>query len=323
MCTAFSFLSKDHYFGRNLDLDYRYNETVTITPRNYPLTFISGASSAEHYAMIGIATVMNGYPLYYEGINEAGLCTAGLNFPGNAHYPPYDPSKENIATFELIPWVLSFCRSVDEAIEKISGINLCDTPFSEALSPTPLHWIIADATKSVTLEPLSHGLTVTPNPIGVLTNNPPFDYHLNNLRNYMNLTPMQPQNRFSARLELEPYSLGLGAYGLPGDFSSASRFVRCAYIKENAIKSEDESQSVSQVFHILNAVSQYDGCVQAHSGFEKTIYSVCCNASKGIFYYKTYYNSQITAIKLNNEELDSSELIQYPFIEGQQIAWQN
>lgn len=323
MCTAFSFTSNDHYFGRNLDLDYRYNETVVIMPRNYPLSFRHKSPTTAHYAMIGIATVMDNFPLYYEGINEAGLCIAGLNFPGNGQYNPYDAVKENIATFELIPWVLACCRSVDDAVQKLSGINLCNTPFRDDLPPTPLHWILSDSTRCVTIEPLSGELIITENPVGVLTNNPPFAYHLYNLSNYMNLTPTQPQNRFSDQLELTPYSLGLGAFGLPGDFSSSSRFIRCAYIKENTVKPDTESACVSQVFHILNAVAQYDGCVEANTGFEKTIYSICCNASRGIFYYKTYYNSQITAIKLHSEDLDRSMLIQYSLTEDQQIAWQN
>ena len=323
MCTAFSFTSDDHYFGRNLDLDYRYNETVVITPRNYPLSFRHKSPATAHYAMIGIATVMDNFPLYYEGINEAGLCIAGLNFPGNGQYNLYDVAKENIAAFELIPWVLACCRSVDDAVQKLSGINLCNTPFRDDLPPTPLHWILSDSTRCVTIELLSGDLIITENPVGVLTNNPPFAYHLYNLRNYMNLTPTQPQNRFSDKLELTPYSLGLGAFGLPGDFSSASRFIRCAYIKENAVKPDTESACVSQVFHILNAVAQYDGCVEANTGFEKTIYSICCNASRGIFYYKTYYNSQITAIRLRSENLDGTLLIQYPLTEDQQIAWQN
>lgn len=323
MCTALSCVSTDHYFGRNLDLDYRYKESVTIMPRNNPIRYRHIPTANSHYAMIGIATVEDHFPLYYEGINEMGLCIAGLNFPGNAYYAPIDPQKKNITTFELIPWILSDCRSVDEAIDKLERINLCDTPFSTALPPTPLHWIISDSEKSVTVEPLSRGLMITPNPIGVLTNNPTFEYHLENLNNYMNLTPLMPENRFSARLELKHYSLGLGAYGLPGDFSSASRFVRCAYVKENMVFPEYEEGCVSQVFHILSAVAQYDGCVQAHQGFEKTIYSICCNASKGVFYYKTYYNSQITAVDLHRVNLDSTELLEYPLLERQQIKWQN
>ena len=317
MCTAFSCVSKDHYFGRNLDLDHRYKESVTITPRNYPLKYRHIPALTKHYAMIGIATIADRFPLYYDGINEMGLCIAGLNFPGNAHYPYYDPSKENIATFELIPWILSDCKTVVDALQKLQRINLCNTPFSAALPPTPLHWIISDSRESVTVEPLSGGIMITANPVGVLTNNPPFAYHAENLNNYMNLSPKEPENRFSKQLALTRYSLGLGAFGLPGDFSSASRFVRCAYVKENA------EGRVSQVFHILNSVTQYDGCVQAHNGYEKTIYSICCNASKGTLYYKTYYNRQITAVNLNHVDLDQSTLTEYPLIEKQQVYWQN
>ena len=323
MCTAFSQASGDLYFGRNLDLDYHYNEQVTITPRGFRFSFRHTPQPDKHYAMIGIATVMNGYPLYYEAVNEKGLCMAGLNFPGNAVYQPFDPQCTNVASFELIPWILTQCKTVKEAKELLKGIHLCDTAFRDDLLPTPLHWIISDRNKAITVEPMADGIEVTDNPIGVLTNNPPFSYHLNNLSNYMNLTPKQPIDRFCRKAHLKPYSLGMGAIGLPGDFSSASRFIRCAFIKEHAKFGNTEQEKASQIFHILDAVSQFDGCVETAIGYEKTLYSICCNASKGIFYYNTYYNRKINAIDLFKEDLDSSEPIMYPLILEQEINLQN
>ena len=323
MCTAFSCVAADHYFGRNLDLDYHYNEAVTITPRNYRFRFCHEHQSDNQYAMIGIATIINGYPLYYEGINEKGLCIAGLNFPGNAVYHPLDPQKTNIASFELIPWLLRQCETVTQAREKLEKINICDTAFREDMPPTPLHWIVSDAECSITVEPTAEGVVIYENPYSVLTNNPPFSYHADNLNNYMNLTPRQPANRFSLNLDLQPYSLGMGAMGLPGDFSSASRFVRCAYIKENSNWGNTEEEKVSQVFHILDGVSQFDGCIETTQGHEKTLYSICCNATKGIFYYTTYHNRQITAVDMNKEDLSSEATIAYPLISDQQIRYQN
>lgn len=323
MCTAFSCVAGDHHFARNLDLDYRYKETVTIMPRNYPIHLRHLPPIEHHYAMMGIATVLEHFPLYYDGFNEKGLCIAGLNFPGNACYSPFDPNKMNIATFELIPWLLAECETVAEAVANIQRINICDTAFRGDLMPTPLHWIISDQNRSVTVEPLPQGVMITENPVRVLTNNPIFSYHLDNLSNYMNLTPRQPDNRFSSKLRLSPYSLGLGAFGLPGDFSSASRFVRCAYVKENALFPDTEEGRVNQVFHILQSVAQYNGCVQAQHGFEKTVYSICCNANKGILYYITYDNRQITAIDLYRTDLEADQLAVYPLLEQQQIYWQN
>ena len=323
MCTAISFQTKDHYFGRNLDLEYHYRETVTITPRCFPLNFRRVRPLNRHYAIIGIATVAEGYPLYYDATNEKGLSMAGLNFPGNAVYQPVHNSMENIAPFEFIPWILGQCADVQETLNKIRKLNLAHISFNKEFPLSPLHWILTDRSRSVTIEPLKDGMKIYENPLGVLTNNPPFDYHIQNLSNYLNLTREEPQNRFSSVLKIAPFSRGMGAIGLPGDMSSPSRFIRAAFTKFNSVCGQSEAESVSQFFHILESVTQQCGCVRVNNLFEKTVYSCCCNTDKGIYYYKTYDNSQITAVKMHSEELDSADIIVYPLIAEQQIYFCN
>ena len=324
MCTAITYQTKDFYFGRNLDLEYSYHETVTITPRKYEFHFRNGACISTHYALIGMATVSDGYPLYYEATNEMGLSLAGLNFPGNAVYYPYAPNMDNVAPFELIPWVLCQCATVAEAMSKIECLNLWNVPFSEAFRLSPLHWILADKSRSIVLEPMKDGLHIHENPVGILTNNPPFDFHLYNLANYMNLTSQPPENRFSNLVDLKPFCLGMGAIGLPGDPSSPSRFVRAAFTKFNSVSGDSESESTSQFFHILGSVAQQRGVTNVRNEeYEFTLYSSCCNTDKGIYYYTTYENSQITAVDMHKENLDGSTLARFPLIQTQQIFWQN
>ncbi len=324
MCTAITYHTKNHYFGRNLDLEYSYQETVTITPRNYPFPFRQVDEIDTHYAMIGMAYVANQYPLYYDAINEKGLGMAGLNFPGNADYKELDATKQNIAPFEFIPYILSQCATVEEAKKLLANVNLAKINFSEELPVSPLHWIIADKNSAITVESVKEGLKIYENPVGVLTNNPTFDMHLFNLNNYMHLSVEQPSNTFSKDLQLEPYSRGMGALGLPGDLSSVSRFVKATFTKMNAKSDDTESASISQFFHILGSVYQQRGCVHMGEGkYEITIYSSCCNLEKGIYYYTTYENSQITAVDLYKEDLDAKDLISYELIKGQQICMQN
>ena len=324
MCTAITFQTKDAYFGRNLDLEYAYQEAVTVTPRNFPFHFRNGSLDTSHFALIGMATVSNGYPLYYEATNEKGLSLAGLNFPGNAVYHPEAAGKDNIAPFELVPWVLGQCATVPEALEKLKNVNLWDHPFSAAFPPSPLHWLLSDQEGSFTLEPLAEGLKISPNPIGVLTNNPPFDFHMHNLAQYINLTALPPENRFSQLIPLKPFSLGMGSIGLPGDMSSASRFVKAAFTKLNSQCGNSESESISQFFHILTSVTQQRGLTCVRDGeYEFTRYSSCCNTTRGIYYYTTYENSQITAVDMHREDLDGMHIISYPLITGQQIHYQN
>jgi choloylglycine hydrolase len=324
MCTGLSFKTKDHYFGRNLDYERSYGETVAVTPRNYPIEFRKLPPIATHYAVVGMATVADNYPLYYDGTNEKGLSMAGLAFMGNAVYRPEEAGKKNVTSFEFVLWVLAQFETVDQVKEALRSVNLVEIAFSEGLPPSPLHWIIADRMHSITVEPLSDGLKVYDNPVGVLTNNPTFDIQLFNLNNYMHLSRNAPVNNFSDEIQFDVYSRGMGALGLPGDLSSSSRFVRAVFTKMNSIADETESASISQFFHILGSVAQQRGCANVgEDKYEITIYSSCCNVDQGVYYYTTYENSQITAVDMHKEDLDGSALASYPLITGQQIRMQN
>ena len=324
MCTAATYKTKDFYFGRTLDYEFSYNEEITITPRKYPFQFKNQETIINHYAIIGMAYVADNYPLYYDAINEKGLGMAGLNFVGNAYYNEPQQNKDNIAQFEFIPWILSQCGTTKEARKLIEKINLSNIPFNAQLPLAQLHWIISDSEESITIEAVKDGIKIYENPLGVLTNNPPFDKQLFALNNYMNLSNKSPQNTFAPNLELQQYSRGMGAIGLPGDLSSQSRFIRVSFVKMNSISSEAENESVSQFFHILNSVDQQRGACQLDDGkYEITIYTSCCNATKGIYYYTTYDNHQITAVDMHKENLDGDTLVRYPLIKGEHINYQN
>lgn len=324
MCTAATYKTKDFYFGRTLDYEYSYKEEVTITPRNYEFKFRNVNSLTNHYAIIGMAFISDDYPLYYDAVNEKGLAIAGLNFVGNAYYNERQLNKENIAQFELIPYLLGSCSSVKEVKKLLENINITNEPFSEELPLAQLHWIISDKDECITLESVKEGLKIYDNPVGVLTNNPSFDKQLFNLNNYSGLSPKNKENTFNNKLNFNAYSRGLGALGLPGDLSSMSRFVRVAFVKMNSLSEKNEISSINQFFHILNSVDQQRGCCDlGNNKFEITIYTSCCNTNKGIYYYTTYNNHQISAVDMHKENLNSSTLIHYPLIVGEQINFQN
>lgn len=316
MCTAISYQTDSHYFGRNLDLERGYGERVVITQRRHPLPLRHLPTTNEHYAMIGTAAVANDYPLYFEATNEMGLSMAGLNFPDNAVYQEPCEGYDNVASFELIPYLLGKCASVEEVRRMLRGLRVVHTDFSEHLPTSPLHWLISDATASLTLECTREGMRVYDNPFGVLTNNPTFDYHLTNVSNYMHLHAGAIHNRLGGSLPVGNYSLGMGALGLPGDFSSASRFVRAVFVKENSVCDGSEEQSVHQFFHILSSVAMPRGCVLAHDGqFEYTRYSCCCNTDSGVYYYTTYGNLSVRRVDLRAVDLDAATLYSYPMEE--------
>ncbi|MBO5944467.1 MAG: choloylglycine hydrolase [Clostridia bacterium] len=323
MCTSISLLTKDHYFGRTLDLEYSYDEKVVITPRKYPFEFRFQKPVNQHFAIIGMATVVDRYPLYYEATNEKGLSMAALNFPDKTVYKDFDHQKNNICPFEIIPWVLSKCESVEESKELLYSTNIISADFNDDFKSTPLHFMISDRDSSITVECVDDGLKIYYNPVSVLTNNPDFSTQIFNLNNYMSLTREEPETRFAEGFDFNKYSKGMGALGLPGDNSSMSRFVRAVFTRLNSVCGKSENESISQFFHILDTVFQTRGTVRAGDGFVTTIYASCCNTDKGIYYYKTYDNSQISAINMQNENLDTNELIIYNLQCEQQIYYQN
>lgn len=312
MCTAISYLQNHHFFGRTLDFERSFGEQVVITPRRYPLHFTNGSGVTEHYAIIGMATVREGYPLYFDATNEKGVSMAGLLFAGNAVY--HDPKKdcENMASYECILRVLSKCSSVQEARILLERVNITNASFSVDLPPTPLHWIIADREECIVLESVQDGVKIYENPIGVLTNNPPFSYHMLHLTDFMQLTDRPPQNNLYSEIALQPYSRGMGAIGLPGDSSSASRFIRAAFTKAHSTCGKTREEEIMQHFHVLRSVEMVKGCITLPSGDSPfTVYTSCCDTEKGVYYYTTYENSTMYAIDMYAEDLTSTDLVWY------------
>ena len=320
MCTAITYKTDANYFGRNFDYDISYGEKVVITPRNFRFKFRKEGSLKTHYAFIGVAIVIENYPLYYDATNEKGLSIVGLNFPKNAFYNEFIEGKINISPFEFIPWILGNFATVEEARKSLENLNLININFNEQLPLSPLHWMIADKNECIVVESVKDGLKIYDNTIGVMTNSPTFDYQMFNLNNYQHISTKDPENLFSEKVDMDLYCRGMGTIGMPGDLSSMSRFVKAAFTKLNSISGHSEDESVSQFFHILGSVEQQNGlCDLGNGKYEKTIYSSCCNTDEGIYYYKTYNNSQINAVDMNKENLDGSNLYIYPLINEQNI----
>lgn len=325
MCTSASFCNgEEHCFGRNLDLEMSLGQEVVITPRNYAFRFRSEPSPPVRNAMIGAAIVSDGYPLYFDAVNEKGLGMAGLNFPREAEYHARENGKHNVAPFEIIPWILCQCASTEEARTLLENTVIIDEPFSERVPLSPLHWMISDRDGSIVVESTTSGLNIYDDPANILTNCPSFPFHMTNLASHMNLSPGLPENRIAKGIDLQAYSRGMGAFGLPGDLSSASRFVKAAFTLQNSKAEGTREGTVSQFFHILDSVQQQMGCCDLGGGkYEYTVYSSCCDTVRGIYYYRTYGNSRITGVDLHGTDLDSAALVSHPMSEEQDILMLN
>ena len=317
MCTAI-FYAPGGLFGRTLDLEHTYAEQVTITPGRYPLRFRRLSTVTDHYAIIGMATVADGYPLYYDGMNEKGLAAAALNFPRSAVYPSPQEGQENLASFELIPYLLGRCATVEEAQGCLARLHLCDEAFGDALPSTPLHWMLADRTRSVVVESTAEGLRVYDNPVGVMTNEPPFPHQLTHLAHYAHLSADEPRGTWQAAV-----SRGAGAVGLPGDFSSPSRFVRAAFALAHADLPADPLARVNRFFRTLATVEVPRGCVRLPNGKAVVSHYTCgMDLAGGVYYYRTYENPRLCALRLPADNAATTP-ITFALQKENDVCWQN
>ena len=318
MCTA---IHDGALFGRTLDLELSYGESVVITPRNYRFDLLYAKREYQALAIIGMAHIYNGIPLYYDGMNESGLGAAALNFPSFAAYSEKKEGKINAASFELIPLILKSCKSLVEAKAMLGNINIVSDSISPSLPATPLHWIFADGKGSLVVESTADGIKLYDNAFGVLTNSPPFDFHIAHLSNFLHLSPAPPQNTLCPTAELMPYSRGLGTMGLAGDFSSASRFVRAVFCKSHTATNAAYPNAISRFFHIMDTVSQPLGCaVTDHGKPICTIYTSCADLSSGIYYFTTYSSRRICGIDMNSYDLECDAITRIDLPKSEDIA---
>lgn len=292
MCTALHWQGR---FGRNLDLEYELPGTVTLTPRHFALPGLP-----RHHALLGMALIRDGFPLYFDAMNEAGLAIAGLRFADSACYGSAISAQKNIPSWLLIPWLLGKCSGISEVKSLLPRLQITDEPFSAALPPSPLHWMIADLHSALVLEACRDGLHWYDAPLGVLTNEPPFPVQLAHWEHFASLPPSKP-----------------GAFSptppLPADASSAARFVRTAFTRRYADPGESPTQTTAQFFRILEQAAAVKGCVRlADDRRFYTRYTGCCDLSQGSYLWKTYWDPQMHSACFSQGEPDSDTLQRFP-----------
>lgn len=314
MCTAIRFNDDkgNYYFGRNLDWTTDYGEKVTITPRSHKYTSaFLGEMTPKHGAIIGMAVVEDGKPLYFDASSEAGLSIAGLNFPGYAKYEaaPLD-GKQNVAAYEFPLYILMNFASVDEVEQALKNTAIIAQPINDKYPVAPLHYIIADKTRSIVVEYTEHGMEIFHNEPDVLTNQPSYNWHRENLRNYLNLFPNFPRLVTWGETKMSAFGTGALMSGLPGGYAPSDRFVRAAYFNSHYPTKDTEAENVTRLFRTLGSVTMIDGAGYASDGkAEITIYTSCYSSASQTYYYHTYDNLALTSVALSSHNLDSPELI--------------
>ena len=315
MCTGVRFSDNDGnmYFGRNLDWTEGYGEKVVLTPKNYHYqSAFLGEQTPKNGAIIGMAIVVENTPLYFDCANEAGLAIAGLNFPGYAHYEnDAVDGKTNVAAYEFPLWVAMNFATVDEVEKALENTAIVAKPINEQFPVSELHFIIGDKDRSIVVEYTEKGMEIFKNDVDILTNQPGYAWHQENLRNYMNLEPKRPEEVKWGKQKLVPFGSGSMMRGIPGDYYSPSRFVRVAYLNTHYPVKDNEDENVMRLFHTLTGVAMIDGAAAMDKEkFEKTVYTGGYSTASKTYYYNTYDNPAIMHVSMSDYDLDSEKLVE-------------
>lgn len=315
MCTAVRFTDDagNLFWGRNYDWNVSYGEHPVIMPKGFIVKSRFGEDYPAPHAAIGTAVEHDGYPLFFNCGNDAGLAVGSLNFAGYAQFDPGPvQDKMNIAVYEVPTWVAANFTSVDEVERALADTAIVAAQASPDMPIAMLHWRIADAKRSIVVECQTDGMHIHDDPVDVLTNQPPFDWHLENLRNYMCCDDSWPEQKTWREAELMPFGTGTAMRGIPGDYSTTSRFVKAAFVNAFHPQQKTERENVMRMFHTLGSVAFADGCAQMADGtFEKTIYSDCFSASTGTYYFNTYDDPALRCARLaDHVAADTSALVE-------------
>lgn len=306
MCTGIYRFGEHPLFGRNLDLDMSYGEKPLFVPRGASIPTHHEGSIAPSYAMLGTGLYLFGRPLYFDAMNEKGLAVAGLNFPGYAREGKMVEGKVNLTPYEFIPYLLGGYATLEEAMPFLQKLNFTDEAVDSSMPIAPLHYLIADLHSAIVLEATADGVHVYQNPYGVLTNNPPFPFMEEILRRYLNITPAYPINRFGS--SLNPTSVGMGSIGLPGDYSSSSRFAKAAFLNLNVPSSDDGDEAAHRFYGILDGVAFLPGTAYNENGKpETTVYQAMMDLARGKYSIRHRQNEAPRTISFGDLDLDGKE----------------
>ena len=319
-CTGIKLIAKDGFsvHGRTLEFGLKIDSSIVVIPRGYAFKGTTpeglGLEYKSKYGVVGFIAFDE--PAVLDGMNEKGLSVGVFYFPGFAEYAKI--SKENqqkaLSPIEFSNWILTQFSNLDEVRAALADIVIAPTIVKDwGNEPPPFHYIIYDKSgNSLVIEPIKGKLISYENPLGVFTNSPTFDWHMTNLRNFINLSPFNAKPLQVEGIELAPFGQGSGMVGMPGDFTPPSRFVRAAIYSITATPSQNNKEAVYQAFHILNQFDIPVGVVQAkdkdiiHTDY--TLITCVRNPQDLKIYFKTFEDQTIRFVDLKKFDLQVKEI---------------
>lgn len=304
MCTAMNVKTKDNHvlFGRTMDFSYELDPQLYVVPQGYEWNnYFQTHTIQTQYSFMGIGQDIS--PVTFaDGVNEKGLAIAVLYFPGFAQYDEIDlnDDKMNITALELTKFLLSTCESVADVSLVLPTIRIVGIEDEVTKSIAPLHWMIADKSgECMVIEKMADGLHLLTNPIGVLSNSPNLEWHLTTSRNYMNVSPFQSEEKGLGQIVLTPFGQGGGTFGMPGDYTPPSRFIRTVFQKNFTFYPENRNGSIMACFHIMESVSIPKGVVMTKRQMsDYTQYTAFIDLNTQEYFFRTYDHSEVISVQL-------------------------
>lgn len=319
-CTGLKLVADDGsvVHGRTLEFGIDVKTSAVVIPRGYEFTGTTpegpGLSYKTKYGAVGCIAYEDMSIL--DGINEKGLAIGVFYFPGFAGYSKItaDNKAKALSPIEFSNWVLTQFATLEEVKAGLSNVVIAPTVYKDwGNEVPPFHYIVYDKDgKSLVIEPIDGKLVTYDNPLGVFTNSPTFDWHMTNLRNFINFKAENAAPLKIDGLVLTPFGQGSGMVGIPGDFTPPSRFVRAAIFSTTAIPPKNNQDAVFQVFHLLNqfdipvgvARQTVDGVIYSDS----TLITSVKNPQLLSYYFKTYDNQSISMVNLKKFDLDAKTI---------------
>lgn len=304
MCTAITLQSQSNevFFGRTMDFSHEIIPKLYIVPSSYVWhNNLNNNLIKDSLQFIGLGQKLDGILGFYDGVNEKGFAAASLYFAGYAQYSTTTLNDtEQIASIDFLHYILGRCTSVKELTSLLKDITIVGIPDPVTNTIAPLHWVATDRSGAcVVIEPTDKGLELINNPIGVMSNSPDFNWHMINLRNYIETSPTQTEEVFWDSIRLTPFGQAAGTTSLPGGFTSPERFVRTAYLKTHLPKPKDSREAITACFHIMESVSIPKGAVITNQNTcDYTKYTSFINTNTCEYFYKTYDDITIKTANL-------------------------
>ena len=307
--------------ARTMEFGIAMDSSVIVVPRGYERTGTTpdgkpGIKWSSKYACVGANGI--GLPLMVDGVNEKGLAAGLFYFPNTATYMPYTPADADrtLACWELGSYILENFATVDEVRKGIQEVVVPEVVYSGWGFSPGTHFVVIDASgEAIVIEYVAGSLRVYDNPLGVLTNNPTFDWHMTNLRNYLKFSPTGAPPLQIGGVTLTALGEGSGMLGMPGDFTPPSRFVRAVAYSQSVEPVETGEEVVLQAFHVLNNFDIPKGSVRsgqqdAHGNIaaEETQWTSVCDLKAKKFYFRTFASSQIRSVDLGAMNVDGGDI---------------